>query len=119
MATRALFCTKNDDGLIIYSYNHSDGYPEHLGIILKENYKTKEDVLNLLSKGNASSIGETIEDSRFYDEELYKPISNIEDLYNGKRDVDQEYVYFFNDSNEWTYLKVKRNKNLSNQFKKL
>ena len=44
MATRARIGLKLDDGSIISAYHHWDGYPEWLGVTLKEHYNTKEDI---------------------------------------------------------------------------
>ena len=55
MATRARIGLKLDDGSIISAYHHWDGYPEWLGVTLKEHYNTKEDIAKLIDGGNMSS----------------------------------------------------------------
>ena len=55
MATRARIGLKLEDGSIISAYHHWDGYPEWLGVTLKEHYNTKEDIAKLIDGGNMSS----------------------------------------------------------------
>ena len=55
MATRARIGLKLEDGSIISAYHHWDGYPEWLGVTLKEHYNTKEDIAKLIEGGNMSS----------------------------------------------------------------
>ena len=45
MATRARIGLKLEDGSIISAYHHWDGYPEWLGVTLKEHYNTKDCLL--------------------------------------------------------------------------
>ena len=55
MATRARIGLKLEDGSIISAYHHWDGYPEWLGVTLKEHYNTKKDIAKLIDGGNMSS----------------------------------------------------------------
>ena len=55
MATRAIIGLKLEDGSIISAYHHWDGYPEWLGVTLKEHYNKKEDIAKLIDGGNMSS----------------------------------------------------------------
>ena len=55
MATRARIGLKLEDGSIISAYHHWDGYPEWLGVTLKEHYNKKEDIAKLIDGGNMSS----------------------------------------------------------------
>ena len=55
MATRARIGLKLEDGSIISAYHHWDGYPEWLGVTLKEHYNKKEDIAKLIGGGNMSS----------------------------------------------------------------
>ena len=55
MATRARIGLKLGDGSILSAYHHWDGYPEWLGVTLKEHYDTREKIAKLLDGGNMSS----------------------------------------------------------------
>ena len=55
MGTRARIGLKLEDGSITSVYHHWDGYPEWLGVILKEHYNTREDIAKLIEGGNMSS----------------------------------------------------------------
>ena len=55
MAPRARIGLKLEDGSIISAYHHWDGYPEWLGVTLKEHYNKKEDIAKLIEGGNMSS----------------------------------------------------------------
>ena len=114
MATRARIGLKLDDGSIISAYHHWDGYPEWLGVTLKEHYNTKEDIAKLIDGGNMSSC---YSDNQ-YDEEKQEFVKNDPkpEYYGGdderprlSRNFTQfafdsksgeEYLYLFVD-NEW------------------
>ena len=55
MVTRARIGLKLDDGSILSVYHHWDGYPEWLGVTLKEHYNTKDQIAELIDGGNMSS----------------------------------------------------------------
>ena len=48
MSTNARIGIKLEDGSILSAYHHWDGYPEWLGVTLKEQYNTKEKVRELI-----------------------------------------------------------------------
>ena len=114
MATRARIGLKLEDGSIISAYHHWDGYPEWLGVTLKEHYNKKEDIAKLIEGGNMSSC---YSDNQ-YDEEKQEFVKNDPkpEYYGGdderprlSRNFTQfafdsksgeEYLYLFVD-NEW------------------
>ena len=55
MATRSRIGIELQDGSILSSYHHWDGYPSWLGRILEANYNTKEKVSALIDGGDMSS----------------------------------------------------------------
>ena len=119
MATRARIGLKLDDGSIISAYHHWDGYPEWLGVTLKEHYNTKEDIAKLIDGGNMSSC---YSDNQ-YDEEKQEFVKNDPkpEYYGGdderprlSRNFTQfafdsksgeEYLYLFVD-NEWNGFSI-------------
>ena len=114
MATRARIGLKLEDGSIISAYHHWDGYPEWLGVTLKEPYNKREDIAKLIDGGNMSSC---YSDNQ-YDEEKQEFVKNDPkpEYYGGdderprlSRNFTQfafdsksgeEYLYLFVD-NEW------------------
>ena len=119
MATRARIGLKLEDGSIISAYHHWDGYPEWLGVTLKEHYNTKEDIAKLIEGGNMSSC---YSDNQ-YDEEKQEFVKNDPkpEYYGGdderprlSRNFTQfafdsksgeEYLYLFVD-NEWNGFSI-------------
>ena len=55
MGTRSRIGIQLQDGSILSSYHHWDGYPSWLGRILKTHYNTKEKVSELIDGGDMSS----------------------------------------------------------------
>ena len=55
MATRSRIGIELQDGSILSSYHHWDGYPSWLGRILETHYNTKEKVSSLIDGGDMSS----------------------------------------------------------------
>tara|TARA_B100001248_G_scaffold39205_1_gene25082 strand:+ start:50 stop:490 length:441 start_codon:yes stop_codon:yes gene_type:complete len=114
MATRARIGLKLEDGSIISAYHHWDGYPEWLGVTLKEHYNKREDIAKLIDGGNMSSC---YSDNQ-YDEKKQEFVKNDPkpEYYGGdderprlSRNFTQfafdsksgeEYLYLFVD-NEW------------------
>ena len=60
MVTRSTIGVLNTDGSVTAVYCHWDGYPEHNGKILMENYTTEEKVRELIGLGSISSLGSKI-----------------------------------------------------------
>ena len=55
MSTRSRIGLTLKDGSVMSCYHHWDGYPEWLGVTLKEHYNTYEKIAELLDGGNMSS----------------------------------------------------------------
>ena len=55
MATRARIGLLQEDLSVLSVYHHWDGYPEWLGVTLKEQYNTREKIAELIDGGNMSS----------------------------------------------------------------
>ena len=72
MATRARIGLLQDDLSVLSVYHHWDGYPEWLGVTLKEQYNTKEKIAKLIDGGNMSSCYSDNE----YDEEKQEFVKN-------------------------------------------
>ena len=97
MSTRCLIGVELKGRKYKYIYCQSDGYPEYVGKILIENYTTRKKVNELIKRGNLSSLGETIDECKFYnDGELYQ-IDYLPFI----QEHHQEYIYMFNLENEW------------------
>ena len=82
-------------------YCHWDGYLSHNGKILLKNYNTYDKVVALISEGDISSLGESINtcNSYFHMDNGDKHIlvsSNLQDH------IREAYIYLFKD-NKWWY----------------
>jgi hypothetical protein len=60
MATRSTIGILNSDSTVQAVYCHWDGYPEHNGKLLMENYTTEATVRELIELGSISSLGRQI-----------------------------------------------------------
>jgi len=68
MSTRSRIGIRNQNGSITSIYCHHDGYPDGVGEVLLNNYKTEEKIRQLLSLGDLSSIGtEPIDNPRAWE----------------------------------------------------
>lgn len=56
MATRSIIGILHDNNTIESIYCHFDGYPRYTGYFLLTYYNTKQKVLNLIQKGDLSSL---------------------------------------------------------------
>ena len=75
MSTRGHIAIK-ENGKYKYIYNHHDSHIDSLGITLYKYYQDVNKVRELISLGNTSSIGSTVEEggSKTYQEHLNKPL---------------------------------------------
>ena len=60
MGTRSTIAIQNANGTVTGIYCHWDGYIEHNGKILAENYTTEAKVRELIALGDLSSLGDTV-----------------------------------------------------------
>jgi hypothetical protein len=61
MATRSRIAIENQDGSVTSVYCHWDGHINSNGVILNENYTTKDKVEELIALGSLSSLDITID----------------------------------------------------------
>lgn len=108
MSTRSTISVELPDGSILSSYCHNDGYLSNNGKILKHNYTTLEQALELVQGGEMSSLGETTEKTVYYMRDRGETNAHARKLsslleYNLKVNK-QEYNYIFKDG-AWHYFK--------------
>jgi hypothetical protein len=107
MATRSRIAIENQDGSVISIYCHWDGYIKSNGVILNNNYTTKDKVEELIALGNLSSLDETIERTVAYhrDNGEYHLIQisfiNVEELFEDGFSMGVEYIYCFTKDGIW------------------
>lgn len=89
-------------------YCHYDGYVSDVGKHLYKHYKTKQKVLDLISGGNMSSIGDSLTDCEYYSDcgynfewEYNKPIcfQSLEKYMSDNIWI--SYIYVFGADNVW------------------
>tara|TARA_R110000868_G_scaffold113766_1_gene305131 strand:+ start:468 stop:881 length:414 start_codon:yes stop_codon:yes gene_type:complete len=111
MATRSRIGYELSDGSILSCYHHFDGYPSHLGRILKTHYNAKSLVTELIDGGDMSSCwtDERWDDSGVigvYGPQYYSqrgedcPPRLDANKYDYLADG-EEYAYLFTQNNEW------------------
>ena len=99
MGTRSNIAYKKEDGSIVSSYCHYDGYIEHNGVMLLKHYNGEKQARDLVDNGYMSSLGSNIEvinEGRANKDEPEK----FRTVYHMMRDVDAlfiEFIYLFKD----------------------
>ena len=66
MGTRSYIGKQNQDGSIRAIYCHWDGYPDHVGKVLKKHYNKEDELDALLDLGDLSSLAPTLDESVAY-----------------------------------------------------
>ena len=108
MATRARIGLRLAGDAILSVYHHWDGYPTWLGIHLRQNYRTKDKIAELLDGGDISCIDSDTDWSlnkvenhvQYYNDRGEKTEPRL-DLNDGDFfDNNEEYAYIFDDG-EW------------------
>lgn len=113
MSTRSNIGIRNLDGTVEYIYCHFDGYPEHNGKILTENYTNINRVNELLKLGDLSVLGKFIGEKQDFDNRVRDYClaygrdrgetgvsSSTTTLENLLRNTTIDYVYIF-DGDYW------------------
>ena len=108
MATRSLIGIKLNDGITKVIYCHWDGYPEHNGQLLVDNYNSPSAVFDLLELGDLSSLAETLAQCTAFHRDRKEPWGMVEprdvntsELDAVSKDYGVDYVYTYNDEFEW------------------
>ena len=88
-------------------YVHSDGYPYGVGKCLVDNYNNRQLAQLLFEHGDASYLGDTIDECSFYARDWDREIDPAKEyrdewmyMYNMRGDCHIEYIYLFKD-NKW------------------
>lgn len=103
MATRSYIFTETQNDNFVGSYCHWDGYPEHVGSILLENYTSQEQVDRLCNLGGFSVLKETAvetSETQYADETLAEVNTGKDALAYGEM---VDYIYVYEDNNWWFY----------------
>lgn len=104
MATRSTIWIKNEDGSSDGIYCHHDGYPDYVGMILKDNYDTDEKIRELISLGGISSLAPTVEETAPQSYHIWR--GEPKDIFHVSKSNDikqyfQEYNYMWKDGFWW------------------
>jgi hypothetical protein len=108
MATRSLIGINLNNGITKIIYCHWDGYPEHNGQLLVNNYNSPSAVFDLLELGDLSSLDATPAICTAYHRDRNEPWGMVEprdintsELAAVGNDYGVDYVYIYNDEYEW------------------
>jgi len=113
MATRSRIGLLLETGYVLSVYHHWDGYPEWLGVTLKEKFNTYEKIAELIDGGDISCCDAQVDwlenHVQYYNDrgENTEPRldTTVEDyLANG-----EEYAYLF-ENNQWVCYDLHGNK---------
>ena len=101
MATRSFIGKLNKDDSITGIFCYWDGYPEHAGRILIDNYLTEQQVDQLLALGDLSGIDPALEKCDPYSARgekgaEAKSYKDFEAFYEAGKNCWVEYYYVFN-----------------------
>lgn len=107
MATRSLVGKKMEDGSVLATYVHYDGYLSNVGQTLVSHYSDSELASELCQVGYLSSLGSNLKESiqnsvNSMEPALYKDVSEYSTEYYGNFDYDAEYIYLF-ENGAWHY----------------
>ena len=108
MATRSLIGMNLDNGITKIIYCHWDGYPEHNGKLLIENYSTPAAITELMLLGDLSNLDLTPAKCKAYHRDRNEPWGMVEprdtdvnELGTLANDYGVDYVYIYNEDFEW------------------
>ncbi len=108
MATRSRIGLLVGDESVVSVYHHYDGYPQWLGVFLRKNYTTKEQIEELLDGGDISCIdsdkdwdrNEVESHVQYYNDRGEDTEPRFDSTVTDYLDNGEEYAYLF-ENNEW------------------
>ena len=108
MSTRSRIGLLIGDESVVSVYHHWDGYPSWLGIHLRNNYTTKEQIEELLDGGDISCISSDTDwelekcelHIQFYNDRGEDTEPRFDSTVEDYLDDGEEYAYLF-ENNEW------------------
>jgi hypothetical protein len=112
MATRSLIGIKLDN-IVKTIYCHWDGYPEHNGKLLVENYSSPAAITELMLLGDLSTLDITPDKCKAYHRDRNEPWGMVEPremdmntvVKDAVKDYGVDYVYIYNNEFEWDCFK--------------
>ena len=116
MATRSRIGLLLETGYVLSVYHHWDGYPEWLGVTLKEKFNTYEKIAELLDGGDVSCIESDtdwklnkvenhVQYYNYRGEKTEPRLDTCVEDYLANPANDAEYAYLF-ENNEWVCYKI-------------
>ena len=109
MATRSNIGMITKERKVVVAYCHWDGYLRHNGQILLDNYTNSEQVYDLVSRGSISSLGESINETRYHDDGIHATWYNSLEEYTDslKDDIFIGYIYLWDCALKcWVYKQI-------------
>ena len=108
MATRSRIGLLIGDESVVSVYHHWDGYPQWLGVHLRQNYTTKEKISELLDGGDISCIDSDTNWNlekcepyvQYYNDRGENTEPRLDQTVEDYLDNGEEYAYLF-ENNEW------------------
>jgi len=108
MATRSRIGLLLETGHVLSVYHHWDGYPEWLGVTLKEKFNTYDKISELLDGGDVSCIDsdsdwnlEKVDNHvQYYNDRGEDTEPRLDTTVEDYLDNGEEYAYLF-ENNEW------------------
>lgn len=111
MATRSMIGKLNDNGTVTAIYCHWDGYLEHNGKLLVENYTDSNKIDKLMELGDLSSLGDEIGEGKCVaygrdrgEKNTKATVYNLADYSTSGAGISRgvDYMYLF-DGKQWLY----------------
>jgi hypothetical protein len=112
MSTRSRIGILQEDGSVKSIYCHYDGYPEHTGKTLVENYTSPVEVNNLIERGDLRFLNDNPKDNEHYketrgEEDAIAILSGTPSIYRKDcADSWGEFAYLYKDG-EWEYCQTR------------
>ena len=108
MATRSRIGLLLETGSVLSVYHHWDGYPQWLGVVLKEKFNTYEKIAELLDGGDISCCDSDTDWSlekvdlhvQYYNDRGEKTEPRLDTSVEDYLDNGEEYAYLF-ENDEW------------------
>lgn len=116
MSTRSRIGILQEDGSVKSIYCHFDGYPEHTGKTLVENYTSPVEVNNLIERGDLRFLNDDPNDNEHYKETrgeedaIALTSTNPESFIINTNESWGEFAYLYRDG-EWEVCQTYGNRN--------
>lgn len=105
MSTHSFICIEDGDSFKAICC-HFNGYPDGVGVTLRDHFQSRDKIEQLLALGEISGLDARLEYCGVIENGNIQSFNSIMELLEAANDSNIEYVYLFTDTGQWLWYDV-------------